>query len=135
MYPIQDQLQRLLASNAKLIEMDITLLNAPPAYLVDRLPDYHNPYLWVRSTGRQGRSLLILEDSYQFMSLSFLSVGVYRLNATLADLPAHCLLSLTPEGILESLRKLLLNDFKQEDDRSFSVEDHVCNIRVKDNDG
>lgn len=69
------------------------------------------------------------------MSLSFLSVGVYRLNATLADLPAHCLLSLTPDGILESLRKLLLNDFKQEDDRSFSVEDHVCNIRVKDNDG
>ena len=70
--PVRDTLEGFLLSGAKLIELDLHLANYPPDFLDHRLQSVFKPHHWVRSTGRQGRSLLVLEDNYDFMSLFFL---------------------------------------------------------------
>ncbi|KAK7101544.1 uncharacterized protein [Littorina saxatilis] len=136
-YRVRDTLEGFLISGAKLIEIDLTLQDYPPDFLNHRLKGLFAPRHWVRSTGRQGRSLLVLEDNYDFMSLFFLSIGVHEMNVTLRDSPRGCLKDLNKEETLNAIRDILLNDFKPpgQEDGSLSVDEHVCNMKVKDNDG
>ena len=71
-YSVRHTLDDYLQSGAKLIELDLDLHNYTADFLNDRLPSVLRPHHWVRSTGREGRNLLVLEDNYDFMSLFFL---------------------------------------------------------------
>ncbi|XP_076447500.1 uncharacterized protein LOC143284575 isoform X2 [Babylonia areolata] len=138
-YPVRDVLQSYLIGGAKLIQLDLTLASYPPDFLQTHLKHVYHPTHWVRSTGRQGRSLLVLEDNYDFMSLFFLSIGVFEQNVTLRDSPRNCLRTRTPEEILHIINMLLLNDFKPQgegqDPGSLSVDEHVCHMTIKEVDG
>ncbi|KAK7476516.1 hypothetical protein BaRGS_00032264 [Batillaria attramentaria] len=119
-YPVRDKLNTLLKREAKLIEMDLSLPDYPPNFLQHRLPDYFRPTHWVRTTGREGRRLLVLEDNYDFMSLFFLR-------------------SLKSEELLYVVREYLLNDFKikgsPDEGGSLSRDGHVCHMKAVDKDG
>lgn len=136
--PVRDTLEHLLLSGAKLVEIDLQLLGYPHDLLDHRLKEVFQPYHWVRTNGRQGRSLLILGDNYDFMSLTFLSIGVFNMNANLVDSPHGCLESLDAGDTMAVIRELLLNNFKIPDvktDGSLSSDNHVCSMRVQDSRG
>ena len=61
------------------------------------------------------------------------------MNVTLVDSPKKCLRSLNEEETLMTFRAMLLNDFKPQgeghEDGSLSPHEHICNRKVKDEDG
>lgn len=88
------------------------------------------PALWQRSTSRQGRSLLMLGDNFDILSLRLLSMRVESLSVTLTQQPLGCLDNMTSSAIKDHLLNLLLNDFQVDGEfdiseqwnTSFSVE-------------
>ena len=61
------------------------------------------------------------------------------MNVTLTDSPRNCLRSLDSAQTLTAFRDLLLNDFKPQGqghgDGSLSVDEHICNMKVNEDDG
>jgi hypothetical protein len=62
----------MLESKDRVIELDLQLPHYPPPFLHDRLRNVFMPQRWVRTTGRQGRRLLVLDDNHNVLSLSLL---------------------------------------------------------------
>ena len=98
------------------------------------------PWSWQRSTSRQGRSLLMLSDNYDVLSMSLLSIRVEHLDVTLRSSPRGCMSNMTSQAIYEEIRTLLLIDFKAGSDvdsgssGSLSKDEHVCYRKVRQGD-
>lgn len=136
-FHVRDAISRFLTSGAKLIQMELRMENYPPDFLQDRLSSVFTPSMWTRATGRQGTSLLVLEDKYDIMSLFFLSIGVYEMNITLTDSPRSCMRRVSEAAALQIFREVLLNDLKPLGPGSgmISTNGYICNMKVKDIEG
>ncbi|XP_070185271.1 uncharacterized protein [Littorina saxatilis] len=131
-HPVRDTMEGFLLEGAKLIELDLVLENYPPDFLNNRLTHVFQPHHWVRSTGREGRKLLTLEDNYDFMSVATLSMNVKKMKVNLTDSPRNCLKTLDEEQTLLTFRTVLLNDFKPQgqEDGSLSEDEHICHMKI-----
>uniref|UniRef100_A0A0B7AZA9 Uncharacterized protein n=3 Tax=Arion vulgaris TaxID=1028688 RepID=A0A0B7AZA9_9EUPU len=131
-----EQLSQYLGERAKLIEMRLHLDGHPTDMLHDVLKDVYNPYQWIRSTSRQGRSLLMLGDDYRYKSLSTLSIGVASLDVNVTDQPIRCIRGRSQEETLTIIRESFFRDFHDPTDGkkgTFGLEDHMCNIQIINN--
>ncbi|BFZ08847.1 hypothetical protein BsWGS_11886 [Bradybaena similaris] len=121
----RDQLSVYLREKSKLIEMTINLRGHPE--------DRYNPYIWIRSTSRQGRSLLTLGDDYKYKSMMTLSIGVVSLQIDVSDLPTRCMRGRDPEETLNIIRLSFFRNFigpLGENKSTFGAEEHLCNMQI-----
>ena len=77
----------------------------------EKASDY-KPLSWVRTTGRHGRSLLLLRPQYEIFSLWSLSIGTKRIDVNVTQTPANCLTNYNATIISEELGEFLLHKFK-----------------------
>ncbi|RUS84416.1 hypothetical protein EGW08_007800, partial [Elysia chlorotica] len=107
----------------------------PATQLQASLPHVYRPDLWVRSTSRQGRSLLMLDETYELKSLTTLAIGVERLTVNLTDHPLTCLrrFESSEEDTLAIMRSSFLRDFASPGEAgagSLSADEHICSKHV-----
>ncbi|GFO23165.1 hypothetical protein PoB_004967000 [Plakobranchus ocellatus] len=134
----RDELSVLLnVRKAKLVEVTVHLPGHPAEQLIEALPHVYRPHLWIRSTSRQGRSLLMLDETYDPMSLTTLTIGVEEITANLTDHPVRCLREMTEEETLKVIRASFLRDFSDPNKNptgSLSQDEHICSKHIV-NDG
>ena len=140
---VRDTLNEFLLGGASLVYIQLEFeseagdgdpeAGREPFFRLERDLGMFQPWSWQRSTSRQGRSLLMLSDSYDVLSLSLLSMRVEHLHVTLTSSPEGCLTNMTAQALYQSLRTLLLNDFKAgKEGGSLSRDEHVCYREVRD---
>ena len=91
----------------------------------------YNIWHWTLTNSESGKALLMLQESFEAMSLYTLSHGVSILNITLNQEPNDCLAEASPEDLEMSIRQLILNNFKTAA-TSFIPNMEVCNQHVKE---
>ncbi|KAK7101981.1 uncharacterized protein [Littorina saxatilis] len=136
---VRDELHTALQSGANLVYINLDLQDDGEVfYRLEKDLGIFEPWSWKRSTSRRGRSLLMLSDNYDMLSLSLLTIRVLYLDVTLTSSPSGCLGNMTSQEIYETLRTLLLNDFKvdatgddPEGSGSFSRDEHVCYREIR----
>ncbi|KAK3769986.1 hypothetical protein RRG08_061958 [Elysia crispata] len=88
----------------------------------------------------QGRSLLMLDETYDLKSLTTLAIGVEKLEVNLTDHPIRCLRKFEDreEETLRIVRSSFLRDFadpNQNTRGSLSPDEHICSKHVEDDGG
>ncbi|CAL1536303.1 unnamed protein product [Lymnaea stagnalis] len=129
----REQFAMYIKEGTKLLEMTIVLNGHPPDMLDIASKKMYRPYSWIRSTGRQGRSLLMLDETHRYLSLSTLAIGVESMHVNLTDHPPRCLRGKEEVEILKILRESFLRNLEppeKNDEKSLGLEDHICNIEI-----
>ncbi|XP_048252728.1 uncharacterized protein LOC125380976 [Haliotis rufescens] len=131
---IYDELSEALKSSMKLITFNMKITGSHGDMFTANGSDLFRPNLWIRSTSRQGRSLLMLDDNFEVLSLSLLGIGVTTLNVELEEKPSGCMTLLTNEQRANVTRYLVVNDFSLpgpgEKSRSLNKDELICNMRI-----
>ncbi|KAK6993823.1 hypothetical protein BgiMline_010394 [Biomphalaria glabrata] len=134
----RDEIAKHIKQSAKLIYIDFALPGHPPDMLDIVCKHVNNPYRWIRTTSRHGRSLLMLDENYKYMSLSTLTIGVESMSINLTDHPARCLRGKDEEEVLKIIRESFLGELVAPDVSSMSPlgnDDHICNMQVLEDHG
>ncbi|XP_071083708.1 uncharacterized protein [Haliotis cracherodii] len=131
---LHDRLSETLGSKVNMIKFNVKFKGYPDDVLIAKGGDLFRPNLWIRSTSRQGQSLLMLDDNFEMLSLSLLGIGVVLMDVELHEKPQGCMNHLTPEQRENSTRYMVFNDFKLpgpgEKSGSLSKNERICNMRV-----
>ncbi|XP_041349366.1 uncharacterized protein LOC121368692 [Gigantopelta aegis] len=136
---IRDTLNSLLTAGAKLVEYDVKFDVYDADVLTSNGGNLFRPYHWVRTSNRQGKTLLLLDHNYDVLSLSTLRLGVETMNVTLRTIPRGCIHGMSAEERMTGVRELLLNDFKRPDfgggSGSLTKDNFVCNMYARNEGG
>jgi hypothetical protein len=104
----------------------------------------YRPLSWIRTTGRHGRSLLLLRHQYELFSLMSLSLGSEKIDVTVPpQIPPNCLTNKNATIVSQVLGYFILNKFKASlspsnittDDNILKATEHVCNLQISPRDG
>ena len=93
----------------------------------------YQPLFWVRTTGRQGRSILLLRPEYDVLSLHTLELRVHTLDVTIRQHPRNCLTKLRSSEIEQLLREIVMNDFQNASSGNniqLSPSESICNMCI-----
>lgn len=145
---VRDTLETLLLGGSSLVYIQLRfqdeaeLSDSDTFHRLELDLGMFQPWSWQRSSSRQGRSLLMLSDHYDVLSMSLLTIRVGHLDVTLTSSPPGCLSNMTSRAIYEAIRALLLSDFRvgsnadPDGSGSLSKDEHVCyrQVRRGDND-
>ncbi|XP_048252729.1 uncharacterized protein LOC124146152 [Haliotis rufescens] len=131
---LHDRLSETLGSKVNMIKFNVKFKGYPDDILIAKGGDLFRPNLWIRSTSRQGQSLLMLDDNFEMLSLSLLGIGVVLMDVELHEKPQGCMNHLTPKERENSTRYMVFNDFKLpgpgEKSGSLSKKERICNMRI-----
>lgn len=103
----------------------------------------YRPLSWIRTTGRHGRSLLLLRSQYELFSLMSLSLGSEKIDVTVQQIPPNCLTNKNATIVSQVLGYFMLNKFKASlspsnittYDNILKATEHVCNLQISPRDG
>ncbi|XP_046568120.1 uncharacterized protein LOC124276534 [Haliotis rubra] len=130
----RDELSEALKSGIRMIKYNVRFKRYPADILLAKGGDLFRPNLWIRSTSRQGQSLLMLDDNFEMLSLSLLGIGVVLMNVELDEKPSGCMNQLTSVERENMTRYMVFNDFKLpgpgEKSESLSKGERICNMRI-----
>lgn len=102
-----------LDNEARLIHMYLTIINHTGPFPGEMHSDVYKPLRWTRSTGKLGRGLMMLKNTYDILSLNTLNYEVeYMYNFTLVQSPPECFSEMNIYDVQEYLRCFLLNNAK-----------------------
>lgn len=91
-----------------------------------------NPLKWMKTKGRQGTRLLILDFEYELLSLHSLSIGIKDVTVPLKQSPEHCFDSLNVSNAELLLTQIVMDNFQNESTSKENLEspESVCNLHV-----
>ncbi|XP_067685341.1 uncharacterized protein [Haliotis asinina] len=131
---LHDRLSEALDSDIKMIKFNVKFKGYPDDILLARGGDLFRPNLWIRSTSRQGQSLLMLDDNFEMLSLSLLGIGVVLMDVELDEKPFGCMNQLTAAERENMTRYMVFNDFKLpgpgEKSGRLRKNERVCNMKI-----
>ncbi|KAL4227735.1 hypothetical protein ACF0H5_013171 [Mactra antiquata] len=125
---VRDDIANLANAEYKLVKLTITIDGTNKTRRNMYSESMYQPRHWVIATSATGRSMLMLREYFEPMSLHTLGYGVADLKLTLEQLPANCLDNMGKGDIKTLLRDSLLNNFGSEINLPESAE--VCNRHV-----
>ncbi|KAK6177354.1 hypothetical protein SNE40_015472 [Patella caerulea] len=138
---VRDKVVRLLETGVKMIEYDLKFDDYPDRVLNTKGGMSYRLSHWVRTMNSQARSLLMLNENYELLSLGAMRIGVETMEVAMYDEPDGCIGALSAQDTAALIRETLLYDFKEIDrtqpkpTKSLGTAEHVCNMYVRDDDG
>ena len=90
--------------------LNFTAYKANP--LLTNMTHNYKSNVWYQVTSRHGQTLLALPHNYEFLSLTFLTIGVRYVNIELEDEPAGCFGKLSEAGKIQLILKSLVDNFQ-----------------------
>jgi len=88
---IASKVDQMAKDGAKVIYVYFHIQNFTGDLLEEEKASVYKPLSWVRTTGRHGRSLLLLRPQYEIFSLWSLSIGTKRIDVNVTQTPPNCL--------------------------------------------
>ncbi|CAG2218595.1 unnamed protein product [Mytilus edulis] len=129
---VRENISRLLEGGKKVIYLHLLFTNQINPFLDSYRGDTYSPMNWVRIAGRHGRSLLFLRPEFEQLSLKTLSLETGYIEVSLVQKPENCLLHFNTTHVEDTLRDLLLSDFKpRKDGGSLSEHEFICNMHIR----
>jgi hypothetical protein len=108
---LSSNIKEELDDGARLIHMHLTILNHTGSFPGEMQSYVYKPLRWTRSTGKKGRGLMMLKNTYEILSFNTLNYEVvYMDNITLTQEPPKCLSKMDINDVQEYLRRFLLNN-------------------------
>jgi hypothetical protein len=138
---IASKVNQMADDGAKVIYVYFHIQNFTGNLLEEEKASVYKPLSWVRTTGRHGRSLLLLRPQFEIFSLWSLSIGTKRIDVTVTQTPSNCLTNYNATIISEELGEFLLHKFKTPStnvsikDDTLMENEHICNLNIADRDG
>lgn len=129
-------IKNLVDGGVKLIRYSL-ILDDPETVLNESSNSFvFKPLYWVRTTSRQGTSLLLLRNEFDILSFYSLNIGVSKIDVTLTETPRNCLGRLGIRDIESLLRESVMNDFQSTNvEKDIQTNDNVCNVHVRNRNG
>ncbi|KAK6177352.1 hypothetical protein SNE40_015470 [Patella caerulea] len=138
---VRDEVVRLLETGVKMIEYDLKFNGYYDEMLNRKGGSNFKWSHWVRTMNSQARSLLMLNENYELLSLGAMRIGVELMEVAMYDEPDGCIGALSVQDTTALIRETLLYDFKEIDrtqpkpTKSLGTAEHVCNMYVRDDAG
>ncbi|XP_046568117.1 uncharacterized protein LOC124276529 [Haliotis rubra] len=130
---LSDALSEAKESGTKLIKFNLKITGSHGDIFTND-SDLFRPNMWIKTTSTQGRSLLMLDDNFEVLSLSLLGIGVATIDVELDEKPLGCVTLLTTEQRVNLTRYLVVNDFRLpgpgEKSLSLNKDELICNMRI-----
>ncbi|XP_067684403.1 uncharacterized protein [Haliotis asinina] len=131
---LSDELSEAKKSGTKLTKFNLKITGSPGDMFTANDSDLFRPNVWIKAASTQGRSLLMLDDNFEVLSLSLLGIGVVTVDVELDEKPHGCVTLLTTEQRVNLTRYLVTNDFRLpgpgEKSLSLSKDELICNMRI-----
>ncbi|ESO88793.1 hypothetical protein LOTGIDRAFT_165207 [Lottia gigantea] len=136
----RDQLLQLLKAGVKMFDFDLEIKYQPRDILESKRGNIIRWNHWIKTVDNRGRSLLMLDDNYELLSLNSMKMGLKQLNVSLVEDPLGCVRKLSAEDTADLLRRAVLNDFQRDPPVITEMNvrkptQSVCNMHIKDNNG
>lgn len=134
----RNELILFLADGAKMVELTVTIRNQSEQYMDPDETTLYEHKRWVRTTGKHGLSLLMLDPNYDTQSFDLLKIGVEKMKVVLTENPPNCLYNLSVDQRMHVMREIMLNDFKSLSEHrsgSLSNRQHICNRKIREHNG
>lgn len=110
---LTSDIREKLDGGARLIHFELTIMNHTGQFPGEMASDVFQPLRLTRSTGRMGRGIMMMKNTYNILSLNTLEYEVeYLNNISLIQNPPGCFSSMDIYDVQEFLRLFLLNDAK-----------------------
>jgi len=118
-----------------LIEYQLSFPDYPVNPLTVNMAGAYNAKHWFRVTTAHGQTLLSLAFNYGVLSMMTLTLGTETLHVELRDSPSGCMADVSDQIKIDSVRRLLMRDFKADGSITTVDSDRVCYETIVDEGG
>ncbi|KAL4227734.1 hypothetical protein ACF0H5_013170 [Mactra antiquata] len=125
---IREEIAHLANAEYKLVKLQIHIGGTNLTQNNIYSTSVYHPRDWIIATSATGKSMLMLREYFEPMSLSALGFGVAKLNISVEQQPSNCLEHVEKDQIESVLRESVLSNFGSESHLPETAE--ICNQHI-----